>query len=161
VAADRKRARDIVIQSGEKLCKRCGNKKPLRDFYPHSYSTNGRMAHCKDCTKDAVAKYSKTEGGAVRHRMAQRIRRKGSLPGKIAASEWLGLCDAYSVPGGVLCVYCSRPTANPTIDHVVPLVAGGQHTIENVVPGCKSCNSSKNDRPLMTWMWRRAIAHAI
>lgn len=33
-------------------------------------------------------------------------------------------------------------------DHVVPLCRGGKDIIENIVPCCKSCNSSKNSRLL-------------
>jgi len=43
------------------------------------------------------------------------------------------------------CFYCGekRPL---TIDHVIPLSKGGLHTASNIVPACKSCNSSKQDK---------------
>lgn len=55
-----------------------------------------------------------------------------------------------------LCVYClSRAT---TLDHVVPVSKGGAHTKANLVPSCKSCNSSKHDRPLIVWLSERKAA---
>ena len=43
------------------------------------------------------------------------------------------------------CAYCGAP--NPkTMDHVVSIKNGGLHTASNVVPSCKSCNSSKGSK---------------
>lgn len=36
---------------------------------------------------------------------------------------------------------------SPSLDHVVPLSAGGTHTLDNVAMTCLSCNHSKNARP--------------
>lgn len=47
------------------------------------------------------------------------------------------------------CFYCNQP-AN-TIDHIVPIVRGGQHSIGNLVAACKSCNSSKSGNLLIVW----------
>ena len=51
---------------------------------------------------------------------------------------------AQELLGGV-CAYCGA--AGPlTLDHVVPLVRGGAHRIENLVAACKACNSRKGAR---------------
>jgi 5-methylcytosine-specific restriction endonuclease McrA len=59
-----------------------------------------------------------------------------------------------AVPAGSRCSYCRRalktgdhlsPEAGEW-DHVVPLVQGGSHSWNNVVPSCKSCNSRKGGR---------------
>ncbi|MBI2767435.1 MAG: HNH endonuclease [Chloroflexi bacterium] len=41
------------------------------------------------------------------------------------------------------CVYCGRMTRDLTLDHVLPRHRGGQHTWENLVSACKSCNHRK------------------
>lgn len=46
------------------------------------------------------------------------------------------------------CAYCLRQDVKLTMDHVIPLSKGGDHTVQNLVPACKSCNSSKNARPI-------------
>ncbi|MEW6056453.1 MAG: HNH endonuclease [Bdellovibrionota bacterium] len=45
-----------------------------------------------------------------------------------------------------VCHYCSKKFAphELTMDHVVPLARGGRSTAGNIVPSCKTCNSSKN-----------------
>ncbi|HUF83771.1 MAG TPA: HNH endonuclease [Acidimicrobiia bacterium] len=44
------------------------------------------------------------------------------------------------------CQYCNRSAEN--IDHVVPRSRGGEHSWENVVASCRSCNARKEDRLL-------------
>jgi 5-methylcytosine-specific restriction endonuclease McrA len=49
------------------------------------------------------------------------------------------------------CRYCGisfegLAAGEATIDHVKPLIDNGPHTVENIVPACLSCNSSKNDK---------------
>ncbi|HEX4867805.1 MAG TPA: HNH endonuclease [Acidimicrobiales bacterium] len=46
------------------------------------------------------------------------------------------------------CQYCGG--AAESIDHVVPRSKGGEHTWENVVAACRSCNVRKGDRLLST-----------
>lgn len=48
------------------------------------------------------------------------------------------------------CFYCGS-YENPTIDHVVPIVRGGKHSIGNIVVACKSCNSQKNAKTITEW----------
>ena len=40
------------------------------------------------------------------------------------------------------CHYCGKPNAN-TIDHVIELDAGGDHSLSNLVPACAECNNRK------------------
>ena len=48
------------------------------------------------------------------------------------------------------CCYCGEKT-DLTKDHIKPLVKGGKLTMTNVLPACKSCNSSKNDSEMVEW----------
>lgn len=47
------------------------------------------------------------------------------------------------------CAYC--PAVADTIDHVIPLARGGRHAEGNLLPACRSCNSSKGDKLLIEW----------
>jgi len=49
------------------------------------------------------------------------------------------------------CTYCHTERAS-TWDHVVPRSLGGPDTRGNLVPACRSCNSSKGARPLGEWL---------
>lgn len=51
------------------------------------------------------------------------------------------------------CYYCNT-TVNPkelTIDHIVPIIRGGQSSKSNIVPACKKCNSKKKYLLPMEW----------
>lgn len=48
------------------------------------------------------------------------------------------------------CVYCGKKN-DLTKDHLDPLKNGGKLTFANVVPACKSCNSSKKDHQWLAW----------
>jgi 5-methylcytosine-specific restriction endonuclease McrA len=51
------------------------------------------------------------------------------------------------------CYLCGQPTdpgaspfapSSPTVDHVVPLSRGGEHSMANARTACLSCNSAKH-----------------
>jgi len=44
------------------------------------------------------------------------------------------------------CQYCGKETHQLTLDHVVPRYRGGEHTWENIVSACASCNRRKAGR---------------
>jgi len=57
---------------------------------------------------------------------------------------------------GYRCAYCSqqKPLA---MDHIVPLSKGGRHDLDNVVPACQPCNSSKGTNSLLMFLYRRLL----
>ena len=44
------------------------------------------------------------------------------------------------------CQYCGKEARQLTLDHVIPRYQGGQHTWENIVSACVSCNRHKAGR---------------
>lgn len=48
------------------------------------------------------------------------------------------------------CLACGA-TDRTTVDHLIPLVRGGRHSIGNLIPLCLQCNSSKRQRTWMEW----------
>ena len=87
-----------------------------------------------------MSNFNKTENGAISRSVARwnRIARMAGLPG-VSRSEWLAILDRYNNK----CAYCGK-SGRMTIDHVIPVVRGGQHTVKNIVPACAACNSEKH-----------------
>jgi 5-methylcytosine-specific restriction endonuclease McrA len=73
----------------------------------------------------------------------KRIRRVESISAteiKITKTQWQQIVEDH----GGKCFYCGLGFLKMSIDHVVPLSKGGEHSVENVVPACRSCNSRKS-----------------
>lgn len=67
------------------------------------------------------------------------------------------ICDWPPLPQPIRCVYCGRVA--DSLDHVVPVSKGGTNDAENLVPSCRSCNSSKGAKSVDEWRPRKA-SHA-
>jgi len=48
------------------------------------------------------------------------------------------------------CAYCGSKK-QITLDHVIPISRGGTHSIGNLLPACKSCNSKKHAKFITEW----------
>lgn len=71
----------------------------------------------------------------------RRRARKAQAPlNDLTRHQWEEIKDAY----GDRCVYCGKKSQRMTQDHITPLSKGGSHTVSNIVPACRSCNSRKN-----------------
>ena len=65
----------------------------------------------------------------------------------LTEAEWRG--DSRDSYKG-LCAYCDAPAQE--MEHVIPLGKGGDHTAENVVPACWSCNRHKAGKWPGDWL---------
>jgi 5-methylcytosine-specific restriction endonuclease McrA len=79
--------------------------------------------------------------GRYRLHCVARRARKRSVVSDLTKDQWAEIVKSF----GGRCAYCGCLRAL-TMDHVIPLVLGGGHTASNIVPACRSCNSSKQDR---------------
>lgn len=87
---------------------------------------------------------------AVNIIQARRRAKKRAVPNTLTPEEWQQTLEVFNHA----CGYCLRTDLPLTIDHVEPISRGGPHTAENVVPACKPCNCSKNNRPIFVMLNR-------
>jgi 5-methylcytosine-specific restriction endonuclease McrA len=122
----RESARKYTSENSEKINK-----------YGREYYKKNRDAKLEKCriyrsnNPDKNLEYS-------RNRRARKMKNCGSITSK----EWEDLRNKY----GNRCLCCGRSGIELTLDHVLPLSMGGEHSINNAQPLCRSCNSSKNDK---------------
>ncbi len=52
------------------------------------------------------------------------------------------------------CYYCDKviSTKRIHIEHIVPLIEGGMHSVENLCVACGPCNLSKGSKPITVWV---------
>ena len=66
--------------------------------------------------------------------------------------QWDALKTAW---GG--CAYCGATDRTLQRDCVLAISRGGRYTVDNVVPACRSCNTSKCNAEVTTWMRRKRL----
>lgn len=79
-------------------------------------------------------------------RLRQNIRHRAVRAGDFTREDFINLVQQQDA-----CHYCGMVFSEqvpPTIDHVIPLSRGGEHTKANIVLACQSCNSRKRDKLL-------------
>jgi hypothetical protein len=70
----------------------------------------------------------------------------------LTESQWAALKVAW---GG--CAYCRANGTPLQKDCVLPISRGGRYELVNVVPSCPSCNASKCNSEVTTWMRRKKL----
>jgi 5-methylcytosine-specific restriction endonuclease McrA len=88
--------------------------------------------------------YRKNNPEAIqKHRMIRRARKAQNGIFKVSEKE---LAKLMASP----CAVCGS-NKQTTIDHIIPISRGGTHSIGNLQPLCKSCNSSKHQKVMTEW----------
>lgn len=73
------------------------------------------------------------------------------LPNTLTSEQWWFACEWFDH----CCAYCGGPHRFLEMDHLVPVAKGGPKTALNIVPACKTCNSSKRDKRAHIWIYRK------
>ena len=70
----------------------------------------------------------------------------------LSPQQWTALKEAW---GG--CAYCGAPDKPLQRDCVLALSRGGRYTLDNIVPACRSCNTSKCNDEVTGWLRRKRL----
>lgn len=156
---------------GRSYCRECGNKRSLATFYKYKTSPVAKRLtdeerHQYKLKKQAryreryrarlnqsQRRYYRTHYDIHVRKMERRRARKAGVISDLTQKEWEIIKAVY----GYRCAYCGKKPKLLTKDHIIPLLKGGGHTANNIVPACKSCNSRKhiarppNFQPILTW----------
>jgi 5-methylcytosine-specific restriction endonuclease McrA len=82
----------------------------------------------------------------------KRKRRVSAVVNDLTAEQWAALKDAWNG-----CAYCGATNRPLTKDCVMAISRGGRYTIDNVVPACASCNTSKCNDEVTGWLRRKRL----
>lgn len=130
-----------------KRCSTCREWKRLDEYHRAPKNPDGHDSRCKVCA--CAYQHRRYEQGLAhaadianaRVKDARKAARKaGAAINDLTVEQWRWLVFLY----GGYCAYCGRQPKRIGLDHVVPLSRGGNNTLSNVVPVCRSCNSHKH-----------------
>ncbi|MGV0716996.1 HNH endonuclease signature motif containing protein [Mycolicibacterium sp. XJ662] len=82
----------------------------------------------------------------------KRKRRLSAVDNDLTADQWAAIKAAWNG-----CAYCGATEGPLQRDCVMAISRGGRYTIDNVVPACASCNTSKCNEEVTGWMRRKRL----
>jgi len=70
----------------------------------------------------------------------------------LTPDQWFQILETWGC-----CAYCGDLEKALQKDCVLPLSRGGRYTLDNVVPACGSCNASKSNDEVTSWLRRKKL----
>lgn len=108
----------------------------------------------KEKARERQKKYATSEQGRnIKRIIYQRRRnRELSLYNNFEPKNWEDCKDYFrNKNGNTTCAYCGKETDKVTMEHFIPVSKGGELSHNNILPVCKSCNSSKCNKDFFEW----------
>lgn len=121
-----------VRKAAKYLANREEERQKRREYY---------AAHAEIAKANALIwiKANPEKAKAIQQR--RRAQKTGAALNDFTHEQWLVLQEAFQH----CCAYCGKHLKGKlTQDHITPLSKGGNHTLSNIVPACRSCNAKKH-----------------
>ena len=91
-------------------------------------------------------KWSQNNPDKIRVKTQRRISKKNLLLSTLTVDQWQLIKKSFDNK----CCYCGKE--NPLAqEHFIPMSNDGEYTHNNILPACKSCNSSKGTKDFALW----------
>jgi 5-methylcytosine-specific restriction endonuclease McrA len=82
----------------------------------------------------------------------KRKQRVNAVVNDLTGEQWAALKKAWQG-----CAYCGVTDSPLQRDCVMAISRGGRYTVDNVVPACAACNTSKCNDEVTGWMRRKRL----
>ena len=127
-------------------CHYLKNKESITEKNKQYYKNN--IEKSKKYSKSFHLIYDKTEKGKDVKAVAWQKRRtlELDLGGSLSKEQWADIKNYFNMR----CAYCGEDK-KLTIEHFIPVSKGGTLSINNIIPSCGNCNSSKGNRDFNQW----------
>ena len=141
------KARYYVSHRDEILARRKAQRKTISVYEKAYYGKN----HAERLALAARWRREHPEERAAQYRL-RRARKRNAPVADFTPAQWQAMLEHYHYRCQYCppdCVQCKKQSHKLTQDHLTPLSKGGSHTLTNIVPCCKSCNSRKYTGPVL------------
>lgn len=147
---------DLVSPDGGlyRVCRFCGQTKAIDEFGKCGRDANGNQQYRHDCKVCYNVRRRENTAKKGHSDFIGSMKRRGESELNYTHQEWKETCIFF----GGECAYCGRTMKKGerlTRDHLVPVADGGTTTQSNVIPACRSCNSSKGKSEWHEWYMRQ------
>ena len=125
--------------------------KAWRVAHPERVRANNQRRYWSDpeiARKESLARQRRNPDQVRERGRRRKARCRNAARGTMISTD--DIRHLFELHGG-LCGYCGTNKAN-TVDHMMPIVRGGAHEIENLVPACMGCNASKGRRTALEYL---------
>ncbi len=115
-------------------------------MHPEKVAANMRKVRARqgDAARDYQRRYAKANPERRRLYDAKKVAKRkaaiGATVARVTLKQWKDIQRRH----GYRCAYCGKKPRKLTMDHIVALSRGGDHTARNIVPACGLCNNKKN-----------------
>ena len=145
-------------ECGMKRCPKCREAKSLDKFSRDIGNSGGLRSYCKTCMSVLLKESYGIAERRAKIRSADHCRRSRLFEahGSHNASDHLTMAREV----GDCCIFCGS-TEDKSVDHVLSISPrydqGGSNWPQNLIPSCLSCNKSKSDYPLGSFLKRQGF----
>lgn len=123
-------------------CSHCRQSKERAAMAPDRHAKFGLRSVCRICrAKYEQRRYRENPPREAGRAWLADYRRRANHYGLPVRAEMF-TSEELLAKWGNKCLRCNKSNFE-VIDHIIPIAAGGPHTLQNVVPCCKTCNTKK------------------
>jgi hypothetical protein len=134
--------KNVVIE-----CTHCGEFSSLRGWYRDERRLWGLIRECPECRRGFSLNYYENNPEKLFVNAQKRRTLAELLPNEFTKDDWIYVRSSFVWRCGV-----SRKVNSISLDHFVPINLGhGGTYVGNLVPMCRSLNSSKKDKNPFIW----------
>lgn len=101
----------------------------------------------KERDKELRKQWMENNKERVRELKKNRYHRERSVEQGFTIDDWHNCKSLFENS----CAYCGEFTNDLTQDHFIPVSKNGGYTLDNIIPSCRSCNSSKCNTDFEDW----------
>lgn len=137
-----------------RVCRFCGESKPLDQFSRNGQDKVGNILYRQDCKMCYNIRRKENKAKKSHSDFIGSMKRRGESNLNYSHQQWKETVIFF----GGECCYCGRTMRKGerlTRDHLEPVSQGGCSTQDNIVPACSSCNSSKGATEWREWYMKQ------